>query len=1340
MNEANLPAFAALLLGVLAGPLIWWLGRKVLRFVAWQLEYGKAWLPDLAEQDLACPGCAKKFAPNESKCLECGKSREVAYYASLREVDIAEEQVVRLSQMGVVEPDTAMRMEEGLLRQKNALARLRKPQKTPNSKVEWVLPGGEPVETGYIHPETFYESCPPGTHPLRLKAVSVTKDHDLPPGRLPYLARIAGWLLLLAGLFCWLQGAFSQGSMRGQIPGLAESWIGLALMLAGFYSLAFGRASEVLGHFAAMGTGILVPAFWVIGPWIHGTTITPADWAIGLACGALCASGGAIIDRYLAQWRGDLWDETNVATEPGISEGRLMSVSGLALGLLQVGTLVGLVRPEGWFGPWTEISGSLWGIVALCGFQLGRLTLAGIRLDFRLPEWLFECGFGVVIALAANLGTTNALYGPATIAVGMALLSLLGMMAVCGPGKFWSKLLRPEGNRLAPLILRTAILTAAGGLATGSLPDPYPWAGAMAVGIGSLALFCLGTVLGQRSLLIPGLALIALAGALGCHQTMVELHHGILEQTWFALDGALLGIALGAGLARALEWTMGTKTPLHSSQILWMRLFSVQVLMASTLAAIGLALLHKNLVEIHDLASPVTMVAWILTLAMVIQVRSLRGHGLGLLAISGSILLAGILNKFSGRGILSMQAGLLLCGLFGLLLAIGVGRVRSISRRLSKVSVSWSMALLGTHVTGVLALLMGRQMGWEGLAVPAVLGGATWMLLARNRNLPGVGWVALGWLFMGILPYAIRQSTITEGLPPSLAMALIGLTLWWIIAPAKILKRNRPVGPVFAISVALLAAFTALTAQPFDLIAGGLVGFSVLALAIAVAVWQPAPMLMLVGLSGAALTTLLCKNMAAATDRYGMEWMILGLGVFVLAAAVTSRFGTILTWWKPCQNWAREAMASIVAMAAMVAFALIPNASLSETDPIYLAFLGAIPFLMAFSLSSLAKRIPNAQGKTVLSSVALCLLFVAWTYLALLAQRSEWNQPTLSLVTISFLWVVAFSILDPAGFMGHLGSQLPKGTRNILFALSGFGAVLALAGVLAIPQNGAPSGSILFAVALIIALALVGCVFYRARDMALIPLGTRPMGMKRMDTVWFNQRLQEVHGHGIWLLLALGTGLGWRLFAQSESGIYGEGAANPMVWAVGFWGICSLVIAGCRGGTHRWIARPGALQMTVASGVVAILLLGAILAQSLNANATESTSIKASSGVLATMALCAAMACGFMSVFFDRLRPKLAHVGEPGSDWGLILLCNQTLFAHSFWIASGMMLVALIQREFGIGNTYWVFLGLIPPLLGAIALRSSSPIIRFDKLQDLAPRIHEENALDEDDYEIRRVA
>ena len=111
-----------------------------------------------------------------------------------------------------------------------------------------------------------------------------------------------------------------------------------------------------------------------------------------------------------------------------------------------------------------------------------------------------------------------------------------------------------------------------------------------------------------------------------------------------------------------------------------------------------------------------------------------------------------------------------------------------------------------------------------------------------------------------------------------------------------------------------------------------------------------------------------------------------------------------------------------------------------------------------------------------------------------------------------------------------------------------------------------------------------------------------------------------------------------------------------------------------------------------------------------------------------------------MSVFFDRLRPKLAHVGEPGSDWGLILLCNQTLFAHSFWIASGMMLVALIQREFGIGNTYWVFLGLIPPLLGAIALRSSSPIIRFDKSEDLAPRIHEENALDEDDYEIRRVA
>ncbi len=757
--------------------------------------------------------------------------------------------------------------------------------------------------------------------------------------------------------------------------------------------------------------------------------------------------------------------------------------------------------------------------------------------------------------------------------------------------------------------------------------------------------------------------------------------------------------------------------------------------MASTLAALGLALIHKNIVEIHDLSSPLTLIAWALTLAMVLQVRSLRGHGLGLLAISGSILLAGILNNFTGRGVLAMQAGLMLCGLFGLLLAIGVGRVRSISRRLSKVSVSWSMALLGIHATGILALLMSRQMGWESMAVPAVMGGTTWMLLARNRNLPGLGWVALGWMVMGILPFVLRQSTIAEGLTPSLATALAGLTLWWIIAPAKILKRNRPVGPLFAISVGLLSAFTALTAQPFDLIACGLVGFSVLALVIAVEVWTSSAMLMLVGLSGASLTTLFARNMAALTQHNGMAWVAFGLGVFVLMAAITARFGALFSWWKPCQNWAKVAMTLLVAGAGTFVFALIPNLLLSESHPLYLGFLIAAPFLTAFSLSFLVREMPNALGKTLLSNMALCLGFVAWTYLGLLANRFDWNQPTLSLVVIAFLWMVAFIVLDSAGIMGNFANNLSQGARKILFPLAGFGSVFALAGVLAIPQNGTPSGSILFATALLITLALAGSVFYRAKDRAEIPLG-----MMRLGSVWFNQRLQEVHGHGIWLLLALGTGLGWRIFTQPDGGTNGESVANPMLWAVGFWAVGSLMVAVFRGGTHRWIARPGALQLTVASGMVAILLLGATLSQSLNAKTIESTTIKASTEELATMALCAAMAWCIMCIYFDRLRPKNVDGGESGADWGLMELGNQSLFSHSFWIAAGLMVIAFVNREFGMENGYWALLGLVPPLFGVITLRSSMPTIRSDNASNLAPRIHDENALDEDDFEIRRVA
>lgn len=1362
MNDATLPVFASLLLGVVAGPLVWWLGREVLRFVAWHLEYGKAWLPDLADQEFHCPACAKTFAMDEAACSGCGKSREVAYYASLREVDIAAEQVLRLSRMGALDAETAKRMEEGLLRQRDALARMRKPQKSGIGKVELILPGGEKAEGGYIHPETFHESKHPGKHPLRLKPVMVTDEDELPSSGLAVFARLAGWFLLVAGIACWLHGAFPVGASKFQIPGLAESWTGLALLLAGMYSLAFGRASGVLAHLASFGTGILVPAFWVVGPWLHGMEIAPGDWAIGLACAALGACGGAIIDRYLAQWRGEFWDEGNTPPEPTVSEGRLMSFSGLALGLLQLGALAGLARPDGWFAPWGAVIGSAWGLVALCGFQMGRLVLSGMGPDFRLPQWLFECAFGALIAISAGVGVTHSVLGVTALSAGMSLLAFAGMFFACGPTSSWLGLLKPEADKNAPLVLRAAILGGAGALACAPAMDPHPWIGVASAFLGALSLLALGAELRQRSFLIVGLGLISLAGGLGAHQALKELHHSVLEQTWMAIDGALLGVALGAGIARVLERLVQPQTSLVGSATLWMRLFSVQALVASAVASIGLALAHKNLAEVHEWTNPVTGLAWATTLVLVAQVRVLRGHGFGLLAISGSVILAGILDKGTGRTVLALQAGLLAKGCSGLLLAMGVGRIRPLSRRLSKVSISWAMALLGIHVIGVLAIVFGRKAGWEALALPSVVGGATWMMISRNRNLPGLGWVALGWMTAGVLPYASRMSSFSDKVPPLLAMALIGLFLWWWIAPARILRRAQPVGPMFAILVGALALVAAIASRPLDPLAGTFVGLSVILLALVPRVWESSRMLGLVAVAFASLTLLLGRDFAAITGRKGPEVWTLALGLFVVGAALMVHVGRYFSRWLACQSWSIAAVAGLVIAAAVAACVVAPLAMIQEQSRLGLGLLTATPFAVVLALVSLTNILPKSAGqelrlapeagegqigytskglgRQILGSLSFCLGFIAWSNLGVLAYCLVGaNHPIFSMTIMGLLWTMAFALMDPIGIIGRVFGVTNLRTRKILFGLAGTGATLSLVGVLGISQGESPLEQLSYALGVVSALGLAGCLFWRSRDMARIPVG-----MTRLELLWINRRNQEGHGHAIWLVLALGAGLLWRTVGSLDE------IPNPIICTMGFWGLCAAAIALLRGGDLRWIARPGALQAVGTLGLVAITLLGVTLYENIGKELLpdqgELQFLKAGShfgsgGSFSQMALVSGIVWCLICVYLDRVRPGTPHPGEPGSDWGLNV-GSQTPFALSFWVASGVSLVAFLCHEGVIGpdTAYMGLLGLIPPVFGMLAQKSSQPNFATGGSGSESFPSQGDTQFGDDDFEFRRVA
>ncbi len=1357
MNDATLPVFASLLLGVVAGPLVWWLGREVLRFVAWHLEYGKAWLPDLAEQEFHCPACAKNFGLDEAACSGCGKSREVAYYASIREVDIAAEQVLRLSRMGALDAETAKRMEEGLLRQRGALARMRKPQKSTIGKVELVLPGGEKAEGGYIHPETFHEFKNPGKHPLRLKPVLVTDEAALPTGGLAIFSRMAGWFLVLAGVSCWLHGAFPLGDSRSQIPGLAESWTGLALLLAGIYSLAFGRASALLAHFASFGTGILVPAFWVVGPWIHGVDIAPGDWAVGLACGALCACGGAIIDRYLAQWRGEYWEEGSAPPEASVAEGRLMSFSGLALGILQMGALAGLARPDGWFGPWGAVIGSAWGLVALFGFQLGQLVLSGIRPDFRLPQWLFECAFGGIIALAAGVGASHPIMGVSTLTVGMGLLAFSGMFLACGPTKSTLGLLKPDADKNAPLVVRAAILAGAGGLACAPALGPHPWIGVGSSFIGALSLLAFGAVLRQRAFFVAGLCLVALAGGLGAHEALRTTHHNVFDQSWMVIDGAVLGIALGAGIARILERLAHPQTTLAGSATLWMRLFSVQVLMACAIASLVWALVHRNLSEVHDWTNPVTALAWAITLVLVAQVRSLRGHGFGLLAISGSILFAGILDKITGRSILSVQAGLFVTGCGGLLLAMGIGRIRPSSRRLSKVSISWAMALLGIHVSGVLAIVIGRNAGWEALAIPSVVGGATWMLISRNRNLPGLGWVALFWMAAGVTPYASRLPSVPEQISPFLAMALIGLFLWWWIAPARILRRARPVGPVFAILVGILSFIGGVATNPLDVSAGAFVGISVVLLALAPRVWDSSRMLWLLAVAFASLVILLGRNFAEISSRDGPEIWAIGLGVFVVGIALMARIGRNFPRWRTCQFQAVSAVGFFVLLAGLAACVIAPIAMVTEQSLLGLGLLVATPFAVALAIASLSSLLPGdtglefrpklasevishdnslqARAGNILDNMALCLGFIAWSGIGVLAYcLAGRDYPIFALAVFGFLWAVAIAVLDSNVVASLLLGKNKLIARKILFGISLTGASLALFCMLGMELGKTYLETVSCGMGVLTAIGMASCLYLRSREMAIISYE-----LTRSEMVHVNRGSQELYGHGIWVVLALGAWMLWRTL-----GSVGE-ITHPVLWSIGISLVGAAAIALLRGGELRWMARPGALQLTGTLGVVSLVFLACSIYETLREGIVtleeEVTILRAGNdfhfqGSFAEMAMVCSIALGLTCAYFERLRPKNPHPGEPGSDWGMNF-GGQTPFAIAFWFALAITVMGYLCSSYFIrlDNAYLLTIGLVPPIFGYLAHKSSQPAFQGKSSKSASfPTFEEGN------FDLRKVA
>jgi hypothetical protein len=609
----------------------------------------------------------------------------------------------------------------------------------------------------------------------------------------------------------------------------------------------------------------------------------------------------------------------------------------------------------------------------------------------------------------------------------------------------------------------------------------------------------------------------------------------------------------------------------------------------------------------------------------------------------------------------------------------------------------------------------------------------------------------------GVIPYASRLPSVAEQISPYLAMALIGLFLWWWIAPARILRRARPVGPVFAIFVGVLSIIAGVATKPLDISAGAFVGLSVVLLALAPRVWDSSRMLWLLAGAFASLVILLGRNFAEISSRNGPEIWALGLGIFVVGFALMARIGRNFPRWRTCNFQAVGAVGSFVVFAGLATCVITPIAMVTEQSGLGLGLLVTTPFAVALSIASLSNLLSGAaelefrpklvsevishdnlfqaRAGNILDNMALCFGFIAWSCFGVLAYCLVGREfPIFALAVFGFLWALAIAVLDSNRIASLFPGKNKLIAHKILFGISLTGASLALVSMLGMELGKTYLETVSYGMGVLTAIGMAICLYLRSREVSLISFG-----LKRSEIARVNQRSKELYGHGIWVVLALGAWMLWRTL-----GSVGE-INPPVLWALGVSLFGAAAIALLRGGEMRWIARPGALQITGTLGLLSAVFLCLAIYGNMNqgnmATEEEVSILTAGNffhlqGSFGEMAMICGLVLGLICAYFDRLRPKNILPGDPGSDWGMNFR-GETPFAIVFWFALAITVEGYLCSSYPIGpdNAYLLTLGLIPPVFGYLAHKSSQPA---SQSQD--PKGESFPSFDDEDFDLRKVA
>lgn len=1282
MNETFWLVIGALAVGVTTGPLVWWTGCRVLGWLAWRVEFGRAWSPHGGVEDLQCVSCGTVLWSDELACSGCGKSRELAFLAAIRELEIAQEKLVGLARAGLLGPNNSIRLESALNRQREQLHKLRKPKK-PNSSPEMVLTSENAMgaKPGYIDPETFHESYHPGRHPLKLRPVPREAAFGVPPGKGPELARWGGLALLIMALGVWLQGFLPLGVSFLPLPPLGLAWLGLTGFLGSLFLFAFGNGSAILARFAAVLTGLGLPIFWLAGPWMAGIVPHPSDWAMGLSLGVLSIAGAALLEKQLRLARESHFGEEAYP----FWDISLLRLSWFFLCGFETLALAGLANLESPLAPFCSILGGFWGGFAFLGHHLASLALRRGIPHFSLTRWLFEFAFGLCLVLSAMISQHYPTMGVGSLCafltfLGVSLSGILGHLFPRMP-----RLLKPGFVQGGSWLGRVLILLMAAAWVVRTGVDPWPWVGCVGLVLVGLGAVGLGGVFGSVAQLLLGNLGVGLGVALMARQIQAELHHDRLEQFWLGLGGFALGSAIAAQLGRITERIAHPQRSVSQVQTFWLRLVPVQILLAGGGAALILALKKQSASEVHFWINPATALAWVIAVVGVIQVRPLRAHGLSLLSLSGAIILWGAVEKETQRGALAIQAGLAFLGLCGFLLSVGVGRRRPMHRRLSKVSVLWSAVLTALHFLGVIGLVVFAK-SWnplpprEIILIPGLLGGLTWMCLARHRNLPGLAWFGAFWILSAFL-FQMRLETDTPDRLALLAFAglMVATLMWQYIVTPRLLPRRFPLG------LFLVGAL-----GPVSLLCAGLESFQPTPLAwslplLGIVVWVQTQRLatpsiyLLSGLSvlGAFLLGI-TQYLGTMVEANGYIWPVLALSAWVFTAPWVSWLALpINPRWEKRYSMSASFHAALGMLASLACLALVATSQ----EPLQLAIFASLPFVLALS-GLFPARWPGSLYGT---SFSLVLCWVAWQGLGITGLKAfQAVTPSAVLAWEAVLAVVAaigLSLLSPG--TGR-GSQVWETVKRSLQGLSLFSAFVCLACLLVHRgQETAWTHSLGWDLATGICASLLAVIHGVCLGWLVnrsTPGYSHPRVPSQFGSGW-------LHGSYASAFLVLAGALFLGLYLPGNWSARHEMVAQILLV------ILALVAGVLRGDSWQWLARSWAWTTVLLLGLGTFWNLALWIAA--NIEKQEPFDVVQGHAPLLTSAVCWAL----IGAFLHLCRPLSSGRGQGPHPWG------HQGFALCAWLGATIGLPVLLIEQGWLSREPWEQAAgfLLVPLFGSVA-------------------------------------